>query len=545
MRQETTQEVKSNEPLVSRWKILAGQLNRRHGRFLSFATKHLISLVLPGAKELVEAIHDALQIAIEPEERSDDKLQRFFSEMSSQEAEALFKMCESLQSEEMRRSVVRLRSLEQSGASSETIERVINRQLSHEESLRSLFESAMKLERGQEELLGCVVKQQEQMLKLAHQGAHHDQRLTNLEEELSLMKAACEGLVSLLYQALPNGQLSQRELGEFLSHRQRGLEALSVGDGERLQTLSMGLRETSSLLDAEVLPRLLSAGKQLCQYPPNLDEFSTLIREADVQEGAQRVRGGESISMRWEQRRKEITTARIQERERTKHQRGVHSAGDRISHSVSGVSFHERVIPGVKGGPLFAMGETQVTQALYRAVTAQSPSHFKGDQLPVEKVSWEDGIAFCNALSEKLKLQPAYRGTDNNCELIEGANGFRLPFEKEWQWAAKGGQSFKYAGNDNLKEVGWYRDNSGKKTHPVGQKTANRYSLFDMSGNVWEWCADDYANPGKHRSGAGGRVNRGGSWNFNAGRCRLSGRGRNSPDVRNDFLGLRLSRSLA
>ena len=192
----------------------------------------------------------------------------------------------------------------------------------------------------------------------------------------------------------------------------------------------------------------------------------------------------------------------------------------------------------------FAIGQTQVTQALWRAVTGKSPSNFKGDQRPVEKVSWEDCISFCNQLSEKLGLRPAYRGHGNNCELIAGANGLRLPLEAEWEYAPRGGQKFEYAGSDNLDEVGWYDGNAGKETHPVAQKRANGYHLYDMSGNVWEWCADDYKNPGTHRSGAGQRVLRGGCWNHGAGLCHVAGRLRLAPDNRYNSLGLRLSRSV-
>ena len=208
--------------------------------------------------------------------------------------------------------------------------------------------------------------------------------------------------------------------------------------------------------------------------------------------------------------------------------------------NVDGVLFYMVRIPNRP----YSMSQTQVTQALYRAVMGKNPSNFKGDDLPVETVSWEEGIAFCNALSTKLGLTPAYRGTNNNCQLIEGATGFRLPFEAEWELAAKGGQNFKYAGSDNLDAVGWYNGNSGDKTHSVGQLKANGYGLHDMSGNVWEWCADDYSNPGQHRPGASERAYRGGSWLNSAGFCEVSYRGNYSPGNRYNLLGLRLSRSL-
>jgi formylglycine-generating enzyme required for sulfatase activity len=173
-----------------------------------------------------------------------------------------------------------------------------------------------------------------------------------------------------------------------------------------------------------------------------------------------------------------------------------------------------------------------------------NPSHFKGPQKPVEQVSWEDSVKFANALSRKLGLTPAYSGDDNNARVVEEANGFRLPLEAEWAFAARGGESFEFAGSDHLDKVGWYRDNSGSSTHDVAQLKPNAYGLYDMSGNVWEWCSDDYKNSGQHRPGVAQRVKRGGCWDDGAVVCAVTFRISNTPDFRVDDLGLRLSRSV-
>ena len=180
----------------------------------------------------------------------------------------------------------------------------------------------------------------------------------------------------------------------------------------------------------------------------------------------------------------------------------------------------------------YYMGKYEVTQSLWQTVMGSNPSKFKGDDLPVERVSWND----CQEFISKLNSMTGRK--------------FRLPTEAEWEYAARGGKKsrgYQYSGSSNISDVAWYDGNSGSKTHPVGKKQANELGIYDMSGNVWEWCQDRYGsyvsssqtNPTGADSGAY-RVHRGGCWYFNASYCRSSFRIFVTPDYRHYYLGLRL-----
>ena len=181
----------------------------------------------------------------------------------------------------------------------------------------------------------------------------------------------------------------------------------------------------------------------------------------------------------------------------------------------------------------YSIGKTEVTQALWQAVMGSNPSDFNGSNLPVEKVSWED----CQTFIRKLNA-------------ITGKN-FRLPTEAEWEFAARGGnksRGFKYSGSNTIDDVAWYDDNSADKTHPVATKAPNELGIYDMTGNVWEWCSDRYGsyssssqyNPTGPNSGSD-RVYRGGCWDYGAWSCRVSNRINRDPTDPSSFLGLRLA----
>ena len=181
----------------------------------------------------------------------------------------------------------------------------------------------------------------------------------------------------------------------------------------------------------------------------------------------------------------------------------------------------------------YSIGETEVTQELWQAIMGSNPSYFSGKQLPVEEVSWNDCQAFITKLNQ-----------------LTGAN-FRLPTEAEWEFAARGGKKrlgYKYAGSNTIGDVAWYNGNSSIRTHAVAQKLSNELGLYDMSGNVYEWCQDWFdlysgasqVNPTGPASGSK-RVIRGGSWAYQEDLCPVSRRNDRTPTDERWDVGLRLA----
>lgn len=187
----------------------------------------------------------------------------------------------------------------------------------------------------------------------------------------------------------------------------------------------------------------------------------------------------------------------------------------------------------------FYMGKYPVTQKQWNKVMGNNPSDFKGEDRPVESVSWEDVQEFVKKLNEK-----------------EGANKYRLPSEAEWEYACRAGKQTRYSFGDDeskLNEYAWYNENSGYETHPVGKKKPNSWELYDMQGNVWEWVQDKWHDNYEGAPSDGSvwedevgsfLVFRGGSWSVNAGNCLSASRGGDNPRGRDDDLGFRLLRKL-
>ena len=190
----------------------------------------------------------------------------------------------------------------------------------------------------------------------------------------------------------------------------------------------------------------------------------------------------------------------------------------------------------------FWLGKFEVTQTQYKELVDANPSRIEGGDHPVERISWHDAMRFCRKLTKR----------ESQAGRLPKGYVYRLPTEAEWEYAARGGSKsngYKHSGSDDIDEVAWYVDNSSSKTHEVGRKQPNELGIYDMSGNVWEWCYDWYdddyysnsprENP-VNTSRASYRVCRGGSCN-NTRFCRSVFRFRSAPDFKYFILGFRVA----
>jgi len=209
----------------------------------------------------------------------------------------------------------------------------------------------------------------------------------------------------------------------------------------------------------------------------------------------------------------------------------------------------------------FYMGKYEVTQSEYQEVMGNNPSYFIGQNLPLEQVNWFDSVEFCNKLSEKNGLTPVYTIDENNVSWDREANGYRLPTEAEWEYACRADTATPFYTGDNITTDDANYDGNRpfgsnargifrQITTPVGSFPPNPFGLFDMHGNVAEWCWDwntEYAR-GEQTNPAGAltgyyRVFRGGSWNHSANFLRSGCRSGNIPTIRGYYLGIRLVRN--
>jgi len=191
----------------------------------------------------------------------------------------------------------------------------------------------------------------------------------------------------------------------------------------------------------------------------------------------------------------------------------------------------------------FAIDKYLMTQALYERIMLNNPSIFKGDMLPVENVSWHNAIDFCNKLSEECNLEKVYEGEiETNCTVNESANGYRLPFVEEWEYACLGKKTYYPSQANNLENIAWFNRNAETKTHVVGEKEENGYGLYDMLGNVYEWCYSEFNEMATQKK-SDKRFMKGGSWAEFENNLNVSHFIKEFPQIRRKTIGFRVVRN--
>lgn len=309
------------------------------------------------------------------------------------------------------------------------------------------------------------------------------------------------------------------EQSNMLKETAHSLEQEKQAQQERIRVMESELHKKAD----ELKSTQNELEKRTKLFKQQYEEQKLRVEESERKLAEER-RKAEEERFAEERRREEERKAQAERKRREEEERA-----EEKTFSVGGVSFKMIRVEGGSMGT-FYIGETQVTQALWEVVMGNNPSRFKGENHPVENVSWND---ICGKDGS---------GTDHNCFLYKlnqkTGKKFRLPKEAEWEYAARGGKKSKnytYAGSDIIDEVAWYEENSGGSTHPVKQKKANELGIYDMSGNVWEWCQDLYNPKGSSR------VLRGGSWYDYASNCRVAYRDYYTPTSTRYSLGFRLA----
>jgi len=550
----------------------------------------IVQTTFPGASMIWGLIDKGLEFAgreAELRRGGVNPIQGAFDGLKPDEQNELVEFMTQLTQPELRGTLTRLKSLRTMGASEETGRTLLKGQLKQQEALRLLCRESSEMRVG----ISAV-----------------KQRLESQESRLGQIEQVVKDLAGAIHQAMPGRELEESREGlevysEWMSMRTESTEALIEGKGERLGVLAGQMRRFGNLkgggkISAHQFGDLLSASEHILKHPQK-ERVSEVMGHlvASLSTGfktSSKLAGYEKKPPKPQSRPQPKPTSVTPpplvtppprgggtQAVRGAEQSSVRSAS--ATESLEGTQYRPKMIPieagsflmGTKEGGFdderpqhkvtisrFFMAETQVTQAQYKELMKENPSSAKGDGLerPVESVTWFDAVAYCNALSDKEEgIERAYQIKGTKVTLLSGKNGYRLPTEAEWEFACRAGGTGDYGigregievTTENLKEFAWYNKTAEGKTHPVAGLEPNQWGLYDMHGNVLEWCEDlfaDYSSgeqKGPPNAGSGSeRVRRGGSCYNSADNLRAANRFYYSPDYFNNNLGFRPARTL-